>query len=156
MTAVLAIVLLVVLGLLLMILEVLVIPGTTFVGIVGFILLTVGLWISFDTYGPTIGLTATGTTIVAMALLFYFTLRSKTWKNIMLKENIESCVDAFEQYRPSEGEHGVSISRLAPMGKVLISGHEFEAKAQSSYIDEGSEIEVISVESNRITVKLKS
>jgi len=82
-------------------------------------------------------------------------LRSKTWRKLALKESVDSTIDSFEGYIPKVGDTGITVSRLAPMGKVQINNYEFEARSQNSYIDENSEIEVIAVESNKVIVKLK-
>jgi membrane-bound ClpP family serine protease len=156
MSPILAIVLLILVGLLLLLLEVLVIPGTTVAGVIGFILLGGGIWMAFDTFGTNAGIIAIASTLVATGLVFFLAFRSGTWKKLMLKENIESKVDSFEGFIPKVGDVGIAISRLAPMGKVIINNHEYEARSQNSYIDEKSTVEVIIVESNKIIVKLKS
>lgn len=156
MTPVIAVILLILTGFILLLLEIMVIPGTTIVGIIGFLLLAAGIWVTFDQFGVNMGLIAIGSTLAASVLIFMFIFKSNTWKKLMLKENIESKVEAFDKYEPEVGEEGVAISRLAPMGKIVVNGHEFEAKAQSSFIDEKSVVEIIGVESNKVIVKLKS
>ncbi len=156
MSPILAIVLLVLVGLVLLLLEVLVIPGTTVAGIIGFLLLGGGIWMAFDSFGTNGGLIAIAATLVALGPVFFLAFRSRTWNKLMLKENIESKVDSFEGFVPSVGDKGIALSRLAPMGKVIINDREYEARAQNSYIDEKSTVEVINVESNKIIVKLKS
>ncbi len=156
MTPIIAVILLILTGLILLLLEILVIPGTTIVGIIGFLLLAAGIWVTFDHFGAGMGMVAVGSTIVVSAIIFMFIFRSNTWKKLMLKENIDSKIEMFDKYEPKIGEQGVAISRLAPIGKISIEGHEFEAKAQSSFIDEKSIVEVINIESNKVIVKLKS
>jgi membrane-bound ClpP family serine protease len=51
------------------------------------------------------------------------------------------------------GDCGVTISRLSPMGKVLIGGKEYEAKSAEAYIDQRSEVTVIGFENFTIIVK---
>ena len=156
MSPVIAIVLLILVGLVLLLLEVLVIPGTTVVGILGFILLGAGVWIAFDKFGTNIGILSIVSVLVAATLVFILAFRSNTWKKLALKENIDSKIESFEGTIPKIGDQGIAVSRLAPMGKVSVNNHEYEARTQNTYIDEKSPIEVIGVESNKLIVKLKS
>ena len=147
--------LLMLVGILLLLLEVLVLPGTSIAGIGGFLLLGAGVWFAFDAYGTTGGIIVLTAGIVILVAVFILALRSKTWRKLALKESVDSTIESFEGYTPQIGETGIAISRLAPMGKVQINEHEFEARSRNSYIDENSEIEVIAVESNKVIVKLK-
>lgn len=51
------------------------------------------------------------------------------------------------------GSSGIALTHLAPVGKVDIQGKPFEASAYAGYIDRGSNVTVISVESFRLVVK---
>ena len=155
MSPVITIILLVLFGILLLLLEVLVIPGTTIAGIGGFLLLGASVWIAFDNFGSTVGIIVLIAVVAILIVAFIIALRSKTWRKLALKENIESTIEHFDEYVPKMGDTGIALSRLAPMGKVQINGYEFEARSRNSYIDESSEIEVIAVESNKVIVKLK-
>ena len=53
----------------------------------------------------------------------------------------------------SLGARGMTISRLSPMGKVLIAGKEYEAKSIDAYIDQRKEIEVVGFENFTVIVK---
>ena len=73
----------------------------------------------------------------------------------MLKSKIESKIDSFEGNIPNIGDVGTTLTRLAPMGKVLINDVEYEAISQNSFIDPKTPIIIAGVESNKIIVKLK-
>lgn len=155
MSPIVSIILLVFLGLLLLLLEVLIIPGITIAGIGGILLIGGSVWVAFDSYGITGGIVTITVSAVLLIIVFIIALRSKTWKKLALNTNIESAIESFAGQVPKVGEEGTTISRLAPMGKVQINNFEYEARSQNSYIDENSEITVIAVESNKVIVKLK-
>ena len=56
-------------------------------------------------------------------------LRAKTWQRFSLRQEIRS---SSTPVAPSEllktGDRGITLSRLAPMGKVEIGGRIYEAK----------------------------
>ena len=51
------------------------------------------------------------------------------------------------------GERGTTLSRLSPMGKILIDGRVYEAKSIDAYIDQRSEVEVVGFEHIAVIVK---
>ena len=72
---------LIALGIIFLLLELLVIPGTTFIGIIGFISLALGVYQTFVIYGTGWGIFALiGTSIVSIIMLV-LSLRSKTSKS---------------------------------------------------------------------------
>lgn len=149
------IVFLVILGLLLFLVEFLVLPGVTIAGIGGAISMVVAVVLSFYYYGTTVGfivLLATGFLIVITVV---FMLKSGTWKKVMLTGEIDGKVDLIhkEEGRVKDGDRGRTISRLNPMGRVMVNGEFYEARSEDIYIDQNIDIEVIRVETNRLIVK---
>ena len=51
------------------------------------------------------------------------------------------------------GDRGTTLTRLAPMGKILVNEMVREAKSIEGFIDEHSDIEVVAIEGTRISVK---
>ncbi len=149
------IILLILLGLLMLLLELLVIPGATITGIAGAGMLVGAIYLTYCTYGTSAGhLTVLGT-IVFLFLTFVFALKSNTWKRLMLSKKIESkATEETVETLVHIGDTGKSISRLAPMGKALINGNFIEVKAENILIDENQDIEVVKIEQNQIIVKL--
>lgn len=145
------IVLLIVIGLMLILLEILVIPGTTVVGVGGMLMVAAGVYFAFDVYGVNIGVYTLLSVIVLTATTIYFSLKTKTWKKMMLKSQIDG--KAVEEIQVKMGDRGKTVSRLAPMGKITINGSYYEAKTLGELIDENLEIEVVKTEDNQIFVK---
>ena len=73
----------------------------------------------------------------------------------MLKTAIDGKVDTVgaEEGRVKAGDRGVTVTRLAPGGKVLVNGEYFEAKAIDILVDPRQEIEVVRIEDNKLIVK---
>ena len=153
---ILAIILLIFFGIVLLLLEFLVIPGTTIAGIGGILLMAGGVYMSYDTYGNTIGhYTLLGTFLFIVTSL-YLSFKTKTWKKLMLKSSINGKIDTFEDSKINVGDEGISVSRLAPMGKVLINNTYIEAQSPDKFIDENTKVIVTKVLSNKIVVKSKT
>lgn len=149
-----AIIFLILLGILLIWLEFLVIPGTTIAGIGGILIIGVAIFFSFRTHGNTFGLISLFSTLVLLILSTVLFLKSKTWKKIGLKAKIEATVDSFDQDKVNLGDKGKTITRLAPSGKIRVNGIEMEAESVSGLIDVGVEVEIIEVLKYKVFVKL--
>lgn len=146
---------LVVIGLLFLLLEILVIPGTTVAGIIGSALIVIAIWQSYARFGSETGIIFLGSVIVLSVLTLYFSLKGRTWKRLMLNSEVEGKVDHFEKYRPQVGDEGVTISRLSPMGKARFNDDYFEVKSYSGYVDPNTEVVIKKIEHNSIIVKPK-
>ena len=152
------IIFLILLGIVLFLIEFLLVPGITVAGIGGAILMVGGVIMAYHYHGTAAGNYTLIGTAVASFITIYFVLKSKTWDRIMLKTTIEGKVNVVEKEMPNVkvGDVGETVTRLNPMGKVLVNGEYFEGKSVDSFIDQQSKIEVIKVMSNKIIVKLKT
>ncbi|WP_321295884.1 NfeD family protein [Marinifilum fragile] len=147
------IVLLILLGVLLLLLEFLVIPGITLAAIGGVLMIGGGIYLAYDHYGNTIGHLTVLATIIFCGISLVLALKSNTWNKIMLKTEVDSKVDKLEEEKIHIGDQGVCLSRLAPMGKIKINKTVVEAKSTGAYIDEKSKVEVIGVMDKIVIVK---
>jgi membrane-bound ClpP family serine protease len=152
----LVIAILIVIGLLCLVLEILVIPGTGVAGIIGFALLAIGIWQAYAVYGPTAGHLTVGGTIVLTLVTLILSLRAKTWRRIMLDSKIDSRVNIIDDQKLKVGDSGKTISRLVPAGKAFINGEFYEVRTTGEFLDPETLVEVEKIESNKIFVKPKT
>jgi membrane-bound ClpP family serine protease len=144
---------LIIVGLLFLLLEILVVPGTTVVGITGFILIAVGIWQSYAVYGATTGHFVLLISFVLTAIALALALRSKTWKRVMLDTTIDGKANTFPEESVKEGDTGKAISRIVPIGKALINDQYYEVRSDGEFIDQGTNLIVTKVDRNKIFVK---
>ena len=146
-----AIILLILLGLILLLLEILVLPGMI-VGIIGIALMIVGIASSYYNYNTSTGNYVLLGTILTSVVLIYFSFRSNTWEKIKLNSSIDGKVNTFDENLIKVGDRGISISRLAPMGKALINDLQVEVESQG-FIHENIGIVVVKISQGKIIVK---
>jgi len=149
------IVVLILIGLLFIILEILVIPGVAVFGILGVIIILIGVWQSYISYGTTAGHIVLASSILLSIVTLVFSLRSKTWKRMMLNSKIEGKTNLIDENKIKAGDTGKTTSRLSPAGKAMINGDYYEVHTQSEFVDPGTEIEIIKIDFNKIYVKRK-
>lgn len=145
----------IILGILLFLVEFLIVPGITIAGIGGAISIITGVVLAFYYEGPTTGLIVLITTAVLIGLTAVFMLKAGTWKKLMLNKAIDSKVDLVrkDEGRIKIGDKGKAITRLNPMGKVMVGNDFYEAKTMDKLIDQNTEVEIVKIESNKLIVK---
>jgi membrane-bound ClpP family serine protease len=149
-----AIVLLIILGIILLLIEFLIIPGVTVAGIGGVLLIAGGILAAYFKYGIKYGNITLAGTILLLIIIFIVALRSRTWKKIALDSRIDSSVNNIKKEgRFTVGERGKTITRLAPIGKAMFNDKIIEAKSLSGYINENTEVEIIKIQNTNVIVK---
>lgn len=146
---------LILIGAILVLLEILVIPGVGITGVLGFACVIAGIYFGYAYYGSATGhLILLGTVILGFAVTWYV-MRTKTWKKLSLHTQIDSAVEGIDS-SIRVGDCGVTLGRLAPMGNVRIGEVVVEAESRSGYIDAQCPVEVIKVLKNKVIVQLKT
>jgi membrane-bound ClpP family serine protease len=151
-----AIVIIIILGIFLLLVEFLIIPGFTIFGIGGFVFIILGIGSAYYFHNTQTGNITLISTVALSLGTIYFIFKKKTWQNLGLKANIESKHEPFETDKIHPGDLGITITRLAPVGKAMVNDTICEAKSFSGFIDERTNIEVIKVLTTQIIVKPKN
>lgn len=143
-------VLLSVLSISLLLLEIFLIPGVTVAGIIGGLIMIAGFIGAIYLWGLAPAILYLVINLVVLGLLIYYFIKSKAIDRIALKKELEG---GLEQPLPSLGDRGVAISRMNLYGTVFINGVEYEAKAESEYIDEGTGVVVTVARKGEVIVR---
>ena len=146
----------IVLGILFLLIEIFLLPGISIAGIAGAIFLVGGIIYSYMFLGSTAGNISLAASAVALGLTFFGLLKSKSLDRISLNTNIDDKVDNSYLLKIAAGDTGVAISRLNPIGKILVNDIEAEGKSfDGEFIEEDTEIVVVKVETYNVLVKRK-
>ncbi len=151
------IIILILLGILLFLIEFLLIPGIGIAGIIGAALMIGGVILGYTYHGLTVGNLILGSTVLLSIISLVVALKTKTWKKVMLETKIESKVNNINKgdNKLKVGDTGTSITRLNPMGKIMVNGQDYEAQAHNMLIEEETPIYITKIAGNKIFVKLK-
>ncbi len=153
------IILLIILGIFLFLVEFLLIPGITVAGIGGAILLIGGIIMGYKYHGVTAGNYILLGTLLLFLLTLYFVLKGRTWKRLSLRATVNGKMNVIENSGKDKirtGDEGLTVSRLNPMGKVMVKGQVYEAKSLGEFIEQKTKVEIIKILPNRIIVKPKT
>lgn len=150
------IVTLIVLGFLLLFIEILLVPGFAVTGILGVASLVGSYFYTEHAFGAPASTIVLIINVVGITVMTVYVLRARTWKRFQLKTSIESRVPTCpEDMGISLGDIGVTTSRLAPVGTARFNGKSIEVKSLEGFVEEGTNVEVVLIEDNRVTVKTK-
>ena len=129
------IVFLMVAAILLILAEIFLLPGITLAGIGGAIFAIGGVVFAY-TVGIWVGHLTLSLSIITFGI-------------------IDSKLTSSRDLGIEPGDEGITLSRLAPIGKARIKGINVEAKSQDELIDENTPIVVIRVDSYNVIVRPK-
>ena len=141
------------LGIILILIEILFIPGTTVFGILGLISIFASDYLSISYFGVEIGIIYSITSGIFCLIMILYALKSDTWNKVSLK-NIHSHKVSKNQYSElSIGDIGKSYSSLKPYGKGVFNDKSYEVKSLENFIEENKKIKIINILQDKILVK---
>ena len=114
-----------------------------------------GLFYAYSVSTP-IGNVTLAVSSLVFAGSFIWLLRSKSFNRVALKTDIDSKLVSSRDLGIVPGDEGLTLSRLAPIGKARINGITVEAKSMDELIDENTPVEVIRVDGYNVIVKIKN
>ena len=152
---ILIIILLVLIGVVLIILEIFFLPGITVAGFSSLIFFGGGIYYAFVNLGTTAGYVTIAASVVACVVGIIWFMRSKSLDRISLKTDIDSVIPTQVNDSIKVGDEGIALSRLNPLGTVLIGTVQVEGKTREDFIDEGSSVIVERVERTSVIVRKK-
>lgn len=140
-------------GIGLLIIEVIFVPGTTFVGIGGFLCAGFGVFLGYDYFGNTTGTMVLVFSSLATGILMVYAFKSRAWEKLSLKdENTGKVNDDFKLVL-SVGDEGLTISSLKPIGKAMFQDKEIEVRSNGGFVYENQRVKIIRIEPNKIIVE---
>jgi len=140
-------------GLILLLVEFFLFPGTTLIGIGGLIVLGIGIILAFSSLGAQAGFGTLMFSLVAGALLFVFGYKTISSGKMALEKELEGRVNELEHVHFEAGTEGYAYTDLRPWGKAFINGQKYEVQSTSNYIERNTPIIVHKIEVNKILVK---
>ena len=144
---------LLVLAIVFLLIELFLIPGLSIAGISSIVLAAISVWYAYSHVGIVAGnITLVGAFVFSGVAIWLF-IKSRALEKMSLKTNVTGTVDKINEDQIRVGDKGMSVSRLAPMGKVKVNGVVVEAKTSDEFIDQGTQIVVVEVYQTNVLVE---
>ena len=135
----------------LIIAEIFLLPGITIAGIAGALFAIGGVAYAYS-LNVMVGNITLGSSIVTFGGLFLWLLRSNSFNRVSLKTDVESTVASPRDMELHIGDEGVTLSRLAPIGKARFNNITVEAKSTGEFIDENTPVIIKRVDGYNVVV----
>lgn len=140
-------------GLALIIAEIIFIPGTTLVGVLGLVFSIAGIVISYQHFGSDVGFYILLGMALATAGSLYYSFKSGVWSKFSLKSSHNAKVNEGLVSELTIGDEGKALSTLRPVGKAKFKNHEYEVKTVGDYVENGTPVRIKLIMSNQIIVE---
>lgn len=149
---------LVLVGLVLVIIEVKLVPGTHVIGVAGMLGMAVGIVIAFVEFGVLGGLLVLVGSIAAAAGLLYVLWESGAWDRLILTDSLRRDADADRAADETRarivGQAGTAVTPLRPSGVAEIAGERLEVTTEGAFVAAGSRLRVVAIDRRRTIVRL--
>jgi membrane-bound ClpP family serine protease len=144
---------LIVLGIILLLIEFTILPGITVAGIGGFLLFAYSIYLAFTSYGNLVGFLTLAFVLIASPILVLLLFKGKSGKKMVLNAVVNGVANEIDLEKIKVGDVGVSIGRLAPMGKIKVNEEVVEVRSTGAFVDPGEQVRIIQIEKSLITVE---
>lgn len=144
---------LLIIGLVLFLIEVFLLPGTTIVGVIGLLVSLVGVYYAYISFDFTTAMWIAGATTLCNVAVIWYGFTSGVWNRFSLKSKLEGGAFDGRTAGLAIGMPGVAISDIKPFGKASFDDHIFEVKSESGFIEVGKNVSIIKIENNKVIVK---
>ncbi len=148
-----AIIILIFIGLGFIIAEIIFVPGTTLLGLIGLIFTIIGIVISFISFGTGIGVTVLIISAVIGVSVIIYSFKADIWGKFALKNTNKSKFNEGSNDALQVGEEGIAASSMRPMGKGDFKDKIYEVTTLGNYLTTGTIIRIISIKNNKIIVE---
>ena len=151
---------LIALGILLIFVEILILPGFGAAGVPGIILFCVGIGLIWADSGMTTALIYASVAlifVIPIAIIGLSLIRESPLGKTFILNTAQKSEEGFHA-APKEltelvGKSGKAVSPLRPAGVGLINGQRVDIVTQGEFVEPEAEIEVIQVEGSRVIVR---
>jgi membrane-bound ClpP family serine protease len=147
------IVALLLIGLALIVIELVFIPGTTVVGLLGVIFSVAGIVVCYKHFGSETGFYFLIAMVLVTAATVVYSFRSGAWSRFSLKTSMEGKVNEGMLTSLTIGDEGKTTSTLRPIGKAEFHKKQFEVKTTGTYLESGTTVRITQIQSNQIIVE---
>ncbi|OFX60731.1 MAG: hypothetical protein A2066_12605 [Bacteroidetes bacterium GWB2_41_8] len=136
-----------------MLIEFTILPGITIAGIGGVLLFGYSIYLAFTSYGTLAGFITLAFVLIFSPLLIIALFKGKTGKKLTLGAIVSGVANEIDSTKIKIGDVGITVGRLAPMGKIKVNDIVVEAKSTGNFMDPGEEVRIIEIEKSLITVE---
>ncbi len=145
---------LIALGFILLLIELLIIPGFGLVGVLGLGAIGYGIYVATIRLSPIAGIVVSIASLAIVIGMVRFFPKTSIWKRLRL-ERTAGRKEGFrmKDLEPYLAKTGVTITPLRPSGVAKIENKRIDVVTEGIFLPKDTKIKVISVKGNRVVVR---
>lgn len=140
-------------GALLVMAEVIFIPGTTLVGLLGLLLTGLGVYYAYQEFSSATALWVFLGTVVVNSGFLVFGFKSGVWDKFSLKDTVSARTFDDRLEGLEVGQEGITRSDCKPYGKVMFGDKIYEVKSEGGFIPTNKTVYIYKLDHNLIIVR---
>lgn len=144
---------LILIGLVLLLVELIFLPGTTFIGILGFLILAVGVWLGYEKLGMAQGHVILSVALVLSIAIVAFSFKADVWSKFALKDVNHSRVNENIKSKLQAGDIGRTLSALRPSGTAMFEDQPYEVHTNGEFLNAGTTVIITRINHHKVIVK---
>ena len=144
---------LILIGLVLLLVELIFLPGTTLIGILGFLILAGGVWLSYEKLGAAQGHVILSIALVLSIAIVFFSFKADVWSKFALKDVNHSRVNENVKPQLQEGDTGRTLSALRPSGTAMFNDQHYEVHTNGEFLNAGTPVIITRINHHKIIVR---
>lgn len=134
--------------------EVFIIPGFGFIGILGGVILVVDIVYAWIALGPVAGIVVLAASLGCTIASVWLMMNTRLGKRFRLEKSLKGAASSVSVGREElVGRTGVALSPLRPSGVALIDEERVDVSADGAFIEKGTRVRVVEAEGPRIIVE---
>jgi membrane-bound ClpP family serine protease len=144
---------LILIGVVLIFIEMLLVPGTHLFAILGGIAIVAGVILIYNAYGSYWGNISAFVALLAFIVAIVAGFKVIESNKMAMKAEINSKVNMLEKYLYSIGDRGVATSELRPHGKAIFGDNKIDVYSTGEYIKRDTDVEIVKISNDKIFVQ---
>ena len=140
-------------GLVLIVIEILFVPGTTIVGLFGLAFAITAIFSSYNIFGKVTGHYVLSGTMGVFFIAIYLSFRSEVWTRFANNAVNRGKVNEGLIIEIKVGMEGKTVSEIKPIGKAEFSVGTFEVTSINNWINTATLIRIVKINHNKIFVE---
>lgn len=144
---------LIIAGLLLFAVEVFLIPGISLAGIASGASILYAIYYAFSSLGTQAGFITLGASVVGIAGVTLWFMRSKTVDRLALNQTLNFKLNPLKGLDLQVGDMGVTTTRLTLIGNAEIKGQRIEVQSADGFIEEKTAIRISRIDNGVVYVQ---
>gem|GEM_PF-783505 len=144
---------LIAIGFAVLMVELFFLPGTSFFGAIGVLIMIVGIVLTYMNHGANTGHATLVLTSIVSVVATFIAFRKFTNSDLGLKAELDGRVNELKDLKVDVLDRGVAFGDIKPQGRARIGGNLYNVDSLGEFIEDKRDIEIVKITDQKIFVR---